>query len=68
MFSAPYPLDGELFLGRGEFQRCMSIVRKSVPTDDWKYIKYLVFDAPKHESDDVRTQAVSPQLDSQKDF
>ena len=41
------PLDGELFCGRGMFQKCMSIVRKSVPTDDWKFVSYLVFDAPK---------------------
>ena len=44
------PLDGELWCGRGEFQRCMSIVRKSVPTQDWQYVKYLVFDAPKLQS------------------
>jgi DNA ligase-1 len=46
----PIPLDGELWCGRGEFQRCMSIVRKSVPTQDWMYVKYLVFDAPKLQS------------------
>jgi len=45
----PTPLDGELWLGRGQFQKCMSIVKKQTPTDDWKFIKYLVFDAPKHE-------------------
>jgi hypothetical protein len=48
----PCPLDGELWLGRGQFQRCMSILRKSEPTQDWQYVKYLVFDAPKHEGDD----------------
>jgi DNA ligase-1 len=42
------PLDGELWCGRGQFQKCMSIVRKSVPTEDWKFVSYLAFDAPKH--------------------
>jgi hypothetical protein len=48
----PSPLDGELWLGRGQFQKCMSILRKSEPTQDWQYVKYLVFDAPKQELDD----------------
>lgn len=40
-------LDGELFLGRGKFQECMSIVRSHIPDEKrWSQIKYVVFDAP----------------------
>jgi hypothetical protein len=38
--------------GRGLFQKCLSVVKRvnDVHEDDWKVIKYLVFDAPKHGS------------------
>lgn len=40
-------LDGELYIGRGMFQNTVGIVRKKKPNDDeWKLIKYMVFDAP----------------------
>jgi ATP-dependent DNA ligase len=39
-------LDGELFLGRGMFQKCMSITRRQDGNDEWKDITYLVFDGP----------------------
>lgn len=44
------PLDGELWCGRGLFQKTLSIVKcqKTSVVDDWKYVTYLVFDAPKH--------------------
>ncbi|KAF9102568.1 hypothetical protein BGX27_010953 [Mortierella sp. AM989] len=43
------PLDGELWLGRGRFQQCISIVKnqKAARADEWKELTYLVFDAPK---------------------
>lgn len=41
-----YPVDGELYMGRGEFQRTLSTVKKHVPTDDWKQVQYLIFDMP----------------------
>ncbi|KAG0203081.1 hypothetical protein BGX28_004545 [Mortierella sp. GBA30] len=43
------PLDGELWLGRGRFQQCISIVKnqKAGRADEWKEMTYLVFDAPK---------------------
>ncbi|KAG0244086.1 hypothetical protein B0O80DRAFT_225962 [Mortierella sp. GBAus27b] len=43
------PLDGELWLGRGRFQQCISIVKnqKTERADEWKELTYLVFDAPK---------------------
>jgi len=40
------PLDGELWLGRKQFQRTVSIVRRQDQTDLWKEITFLVFDAP----------------------
>ncbi|MCA9673243.1 MAG: DNA ligase, partial [Myxococcales bacterium] len=40
------PLDGELWVGRGMFQRCVSIVRRMDKSDDWREVQYLVFDAP----------------------
>lgn len=40
-------LDGELFIGRGRFTECMSVVRTQVPNvDRWKKVTYQVFDAP----------------------
>jgi DNA ligase-1 len=42
-------LDGELFAGNGKFQETVSIVRKLNAVDsEWKNIKYMVFDMPKH--------------------
>ncbi len=40
------PLDGELWLDRKAFQRTVSIVRRQDKNDQWKSIRYLVFDAP----------------------
>lgn len=42
-----FALDGELFVGRGEFQECMSIVKQTKPdVNDWKRVTFYVFDAP----------------------
>lgn len=41
-----HPLDGELWVGRQEFQKCVSIVRRADAGDEWKQVKYLIFDAP----------------------
>ncbi len=44
-------LDGELFAGR-EFFQYMGTVRKKVPVDDeWKKIKYMVYDMPEEDND-----------------
>jgi DNA ligase 1 len=40
------PLDGELWLGRKQFQRAVSIVRRQDKNELWKDIRFLVFDAP----------------------
>jgi DNA ligase-1 len=41
-----HPLDGELWMGRQMFQKTMSIVRSFDAGDQWKQIKYVIFDAP----------------------
>ena len=40
------PLDGELFMGRGQFQTTVSIVRRNKAGDLWKQVRFHVFDAP----------------------
>jgi len=40
------PLDGELWCGRRQFRRCLSIVRNRSSGELWKFVTYLVFDAP----------------------
>ncbi len=40
------PLDGELWLGRKAFQRCVSIVRRQDKSDLWRSVRFLVFDLP----------------------
>ena len=48
-FTASLPqdakLDGELFLGRGQFQKTVSVCRKEVPVAaEWRQVKFNVFD------------------------
>jgi len=49
-FTAPLPkmaLDGELMVGRGQFQKTVSAVRKQVPVEaEWRRLRFHVFDAP----------------------
>jgi DNA ligase-1 len=40
------PLDGELWVGRRQFQRTVGIVRRHDRTDLWRAVRFLVFDAP----------------------
>lgn len=41
------PLDGELWLGRGQFERLSSIVRRQTPDDvQWQQVRYLIFEMP----------------------
>jgi len=40
-------LDGELWIGRKQFQRTVSIVRRQDKSDHWKEVRFLVFDAPR---------------------
>lgn len=41
------PLDGELWLARGQFDELSGIVRKQHPIDaEWQRVKYMVFELP----------------------
>lgn len=41
------PLDGELWMGRGNFERLSGIVRREVPDDDeWRQVRYMIFELP----------------------
>lgn len=41
------PLDGELWLGRGQFERLSGLVRKEVPVDaEWREVRYMIFELP----------------------
>lgn len=58
-FSSPLPadvkLDGELWCGRKKFEECVSIVKRYKDTDvqNWKKIKYVIFDCPSHKGNYV---------------
>jgi DNA ligase-1 len=40
-------LDGELWLGRGSFERLSGIVRRDKPDDaEWRQVRYMVFELP----------------------
>jgi DNA ligase-1 len=44
---AKVALDGELWLGRGTFQRLLGIVRKEVPVEaEWRQVRLMVFELP----------------------
>ena len=42
----PLPLDGELWVGRGQFEETASIVSRHTPHDGWRRVRYMVFDLP----------------------
>ena len=42
-------LDGELWIGRKQFQQTVSVVRRKDKSDAWNDVRYLVFDAPAHQ-------------------
>lgn len=44
------PLDGELWLGRGQFELTASIVLKEAPDERWEHVKLVVFDMPQSNS------------------
>lgn len=41
------PLDGELWVGRRQFEKTVSIVSRHAPHDAWRQVRYMVFDLPK---------------------
>ena len=42
----PIPLDGELWVGRGQFEGTASIVSRHTPHEGWRRVRYMVFDLP----------------------
>lgn len=46
------PLDGELWMGRGQFEKLSGAVRKTTPVDEeWRQIKYMIFELPEAPSE-----------------
>jgi DNA ligase-1 len=49
-FTANWPtvaMDGELWAGRGQFQKALSTVRQQTPDDNaWRGIRFMIFDLP----------------------
>ncbi|BAJ02533.1 DNA ligase [Shewanella violacea] len=44
-----YPLDGELWMGRGTFEQMSSLARRKEPIHaQWRKVKFMVFDMPAH--------------------
>ena len=63
------PLDGELWLGRGSFERLSGLVRRKVPDHEaWREVRFMVFDLPLHAADFngrlQRLRAIFATLDS----
>ncbi len=45
-----FPLEGELWISRGQFDRISAIVRTQNPVDqDWQQVKFMLFDSPKRQ-------------------
>lgn len=43
------PFEGELWAGRGKFETAASVLQKKQATDDeWRGLRFMVFDIPKH--------------------
>lgn len=43
----PQPLDGELWIARGTFERVSGIVRRTAPDDaEWRQVRYMIFELP----------------------
>ena len=42
----PFELDGELWIGRDQFQETVSVVRKQTPDVRWKNVTYQIFEVP----------------------
>jgi DNA ligase-1 len=54
------PLDGELWIGRKQFQRTVSIVRRQDGGDSWREVRFLIFDAPANDEPfEVRLRIVN---------
>ena len=46
------PMDGELWAGRGQFERASATVRRQTPDDaEWRQLRYMIFELPQAEGD-----------------
>ena len=45
------PLDGELWAGRGQFEWLSGVVRRQRPDDDWRQVRYMIFELPEAPGD-----------------
>lgn len=45
----PFPLEGEIWGGRGSFEQTVSIVKKQQPHNGWLQLKFAIFDVPKED-------------------
>lgn len=55
----PYPLDGELWMGRGKFQDLMKVV-KTFEGSDWSDVQFCILDAPTYDEIFVPGQINNP--------
>ncbi len=58
----PESLDGELWIGRGQYEKVSAVVRKMTPHDGWKQVRLMVFDLPQHEEGFTRRLQSMQQL------
>lgn len=57
------PLDGELWMGRGTFERLSGTVRRAVPVDEeWRAVRYMIFELPGAEGDFTARSAAMRRL------
>jgi DNA ligase-1 len=62
-------LDGELWLGRGQFERLSGIVRKDIPDDaEWRQVHYMLFELPGAEGNFSERVAAMRQLVAEVDL
>jgi len=43
----PFPVEGELWAGRGSFEQTVAIVKRQLPHNGWLQLKLAIFDVPK---------------------
>jgi DNA ligase-1 len=61
----PFPVDGELWTKRGDFENISSIVRDKTPSKKWREIKHYIFEVPFAKGDLFqRLQKVKPYLNN----
>lgn len=57
------PLDGELWMGRGTFERLSAAVRRTIPVDEeWRAVRYMLFELPAGEGDFTARSAAMRRL------